>query len=156
MMAHVNILSLPIEILQLIGNVRISEQFSYLLLSIQDGHWQGRDRLRLKTLRLVCSQFNRAFEAQVLSTLVILVLFNTLKPSLDMLRTFASQNKETSRAVQHARTLKIKCLSTIMAIDTERFPMSMHEPKSQDLLILFPRPPSLIRRLMSALKRRFK
>ena len=107
-------------------------------------------------LRLVCSQFNRAFEAQVLSTLVILVTVNTLKQSLDMLRTFASQNKKTSRAVQHARTLKIKYLSPIMALGPEHIRIPEPEPESQDLS---PGRPSLIRRLTSAissLKRRFK
>ena len=107
-------------------------------------------------LRLVCSQFNRAFEAQVLSTLVIVVMYNNLKQSLDMLRMFASQNKKTSRAVQHARTLKIKLLSPMMAIDSEYYPTPEPEPESHDLS---PSPPSLTRRLASAissLKRRFK
>ena len=113
---------------------------------------QDQNCLGLKTLRLVCSQFNHAFEAQVLSTLVIAVTKNTLKHSLDMLCTFASQNEKTSRAVQHARTLKIKYLSP-----TTRFPIPQHdEPESQD-----PSPSSstLICRLSSAissLKLRFK
>ena len=117
---------LPIEIIHLIGNVRFYNSsciYSYLLQV--DG--QDRDCLSLKSLRLVCSQFNRAFEAQVLSTLVIAVTNNTLKQSLDMLCTFALQNRRTSRAVQHARTLKIKYLSPTM-----RFPISEHdEPESQ-------------------------
>ena len=122
----------------------------YSYLSQPDS--QDQDCLSLKSLRLVCSQFNHAFEAQVLSTLVIAVTKNTLKHSLDMLCTFASQNEKTSRAVQHARTLKIKYLSP-----TTRFPIPQHdEPESQD-----PSPSSstLIRRLSSAissLKPRFK
>ena len=75
-------------------------------------------------------------------------MFNTLKRSIDMLWTFASQNKETSRAVQHARTLKIKCLSPIMAMDPEFFPIPESEPESQDLS---PGPPSLMRRMVSAI-----
>ena len=72
-----------------------------------------------------------------------------------MLWTFASQNKKTSRAVQHARTLKIKYLSLIMAMDPELFPISEPEPEIQDL---FPSPPTPIRRLASAisLKQRFE
>ena len=119
---------------------------------------QDRDFLSLKILRLVCSQFNRAFEARVLSTLVIAVTNNTLKQSIDMLRTFASQNEKTSRAVQLARTLKIKYLSPMMALDPERFPMPQpDEPETQDTSPTTP--PSLIRRLASAIssfKRRFK
>ena len=89
--------------------------------------------VRLKTLRLVCSQFNRAFEAQVLSTLVIAVTNNTLKRSIDMLRMFASQNKKTSRAVQHARTLNIKYLSPMITLDPKRFQMPQpDELESQD------------------------
>ena len=131
-----------------------SHLYSYWL-QFQDGDWQDQpdNSLSLKTLRLVCSRFNGAFEAQVLSTLVIVVMYNNLKQSLDMLRTFASQNKTTSRAVQHARTLKIKLLSPLMAMDSKFFEP---EPESHDLS---PGPPSLTRRLASAissLKRRFK
>ena len=127
--------------------------YSYWL-QLQDG--QDRNCLKLKTLRLVCSQFNLAFEAQVLSTLVILVTVNTLKQSLDVLWTFASQNKKASKAVRLARTLKIKYLSPIMVLDPKIFPNSLPEPESQDLSSSSP---SLIRRLESAIhsfKRRFK
>ena len=122
----------------------------YSYLSQPDS--QDQDCLSLKSLRLVCSQFNRAFEAQVLSTLVIAVTDNSLKQSLDMLCTFALQNGRTSRAVQHARTLKIKYLSP-----TTRFPISQHdEPESQDPS---PSSPSLLHRLasrISSLKPHFK
>ena len=154
-MGHVNILSLPIEVIQLIGDVGFqnsSHLYSYRLPK-QDS--QYRSCLRLKTLRLVCSQFNRAFEAQVLSTLVILVTLNTLRQSLDMLWTFASRSKKTNKAVQHARTLKIKYLSPIMALDPELFPIPQSKPESQEL---FPSP-SIICRLgsaISSIKRRFK
>ena len=105
---------------------------------------QSRDCLNLKSLRLVCSQFNRAFEAQVLSTLVIALTNNTLKQSLDMLCMFALQNRRTSRAVQHARILKIKYLSP-----TTRFPISQHdELESQDPS---PSSPSLLLRLASGI-----
>ena len=147
-----NILSLPIEIIQLIGNVRFSElsRFYSYRSQPQDG--------QVKTLRLVCSQFNRAFETQVLSTLVILVTVNTLMQSIDMLSAFASRNNETSRAVQHARALKIKYLSPIMALDPELFSIPQsEEAESQDP---FPtNPPRLICRLASAissLKQGFK
>ena len=155
------ILSLPNDIIQLIGNVRFFQNSSHLY-SYQSHPQDGQDRrcLNLKTLRLVCSQFNRAFEAQVLSTLVILVTSNTLRQSIVMLWTFASQDKEASTAVQHARTLKIKYLSPIMAIDPERFRIPQYEPESHELdSDLSPNPPSLKRRLSSAIssiKRRFK
>ena len=74
-----------------------------------------------------------------------------------MLRMFASQNEKTSRAVQHARTLKIKYLSPMMALDPEFFPVPQPDgPESQEPS---PSPPSLIRRLASAIssfKQRFK
>ena len=166
-MAHVNILSLPIEVIQEIGNVRLTRvqstfrsvfvwvtYRSQLLPGLQD----GQDRDSLKTLRLVCSQFNHAFEAQVLSTLVILVTFHTLPQSLDMLWTFASQSRAASRAIQHARTLKIKYLSPVMILDPELVRVPQHESESR------PMPPTsspriLKRRLASAisfLKRPFK
>jgi hypothetical protein len=117
-MALVNILSLPIENTQEIGNVRFTRekglvnQFSSL----------PYDRLQLlpqdlKTLRLVCSQFNLAFESQVLSTLVISFTLNTMKRSVNLLEMFASRKAETSRAVQHARTLKIKYLSPLFSTE---------------------------------------
>jgi len=155
-----DILSLPVEIIQLIGDVRFFEQFSSLLSyknksQPQDG--QDRNCLRLKTLRLVCSQFNRAFEAQVLSTLVIAVTNNTLKQSIDMLCAFASQDENASSAVQHARTLKIKYLSPETMLDPELFPIPQpDEPESQDPS---PSSSSLTRQLASAissLKQRFK
>ena len=65
-----------------------------------------------------------------------------------MIWMFASQNKKTSRAVQHARTLKIKSLSPIMAMDREFFPIPEPEPEDQDLSSSRP---SLIRRLASAI-----
>ena len=71
-----------------------------------------------------------------------------------MLWTFASGNKETSRAVQHARTLKIKYLSPNLKLRV--FGIPEPEPESQDLS---PSPPIVTRRLASAissLKRRFK
>ena len=75
-----------------------------------------------------------------------------------MLSTFASRSKKTSRAVQHARTLKIKYLSPWMNLERELFLIPLHdEPESQDLSPT--RPLSLMRRLasaMSSLKRRFK
>ena len=64
-----------------------------------------------------------------------------------MLWTFASQNEKGSKAVQYARTLKIKSLSPILAIDQELFPIPEPEPESQDI---FPSPPDLIRRLAYA------
>ena len=145
--AQVNILSLPIEIIQLIGNVRFQNSSYIYSYRSQPQDGQDRDYLILKTLRLVCSQFNLAFEAQVLSTLVILVTTYTLKQSTDMLWTFASQNKKASRAVQHARTLKIKYLSPFFALDPDY------------LRIPEPEPPRHIRRLataISSLKQRFK
>ena len=145
--AHVNILSLPMEIIHLIGNVRFQNSSHIYSYRSQPQDSQDRDYLSLKTLRLVCSQFNLAFEAQVLSTLVILVTANTLKQSTDMLWMFASQNKKTSRAVQHARTLEIKYLSPVMALDPGHF------------RIPEPEPPSLIRRLetaISSLERHFE
>jgi hypothetical protein len=45
---------------------------------------EGQNCDSLTTLRLVCSQFDHAFEAQVLSTLVISVSFRALPQSLDM------------------------------------------------------------------------
>jgi len=137
-MTDVNILSLPIEIIQVIGDV-------------------GKDCLRLKTLRLVCSQFNLAFEAQVLSTLVILVTFDTLQPSLDMLLTFASQDKITSRAIQHARTLRIKFLSPDTSVRGTRQSRVQLERQSQDLSPSFPSASSICRLVstaISSLKRR--
>jgi hypothetical protein len=80
-----------------------------------------------------------------------------------MLWTFASQNKETSRAVQHARTLKIKYLSPVMGLhvhpDLSRFLQpepEIPEPESRDRSHS---PLSFIRRLASSifsLKRRSK
>ena len=81
------ILSLPIEIIQLTDYVRSGfSKRSHLHSNHQD--------LRLKTLRLVCSKFSHAFEAQGLFTLVILVSFNTLKQSIDMFYHFALQNDQ--------------------------------------------------------------
>ena len=61
---------------------------------------------------------------------------------------FALQNEKTNRAVQHARTLKIKYLSS-MTVDPELFPNPLpDEPESQDLSLILP---SLIRRLASAI-----
>jgi hypothetical protein len=158
-MAHVNILSLPIETVQGIGNVGFISvqdfQISSHLYSYQLQLLLGPQNRDLKTLRLVCSQFNHAFESQVLSTLVISVTFRTLKQSLDMLRTFASQNVETSKAVQHARTLKIRYLSPATSYDLEVFRIPQSEPESEDLSPS----PSVKRRLasiMSSLRRRFK
>ena len=129
--------------------------YSYRLQP-QDG--QDRNGPKLKTLRLVCSLFNRIFEAQVLSTLVIAVTNNTLKQSIDMLRTFASQNENASRAVQHARTLEIKYLSPTMSLDPQLFPIP--QPDEPESLNSFPTSrPSLIRRLVyviSSVKRRFR
>ena len=86
--------------------------------------------------------------------MVIAVANDTLNQSIDMLWTFASPNEKTSRAVQHARTLKIKYLLPMMALDQELFPVPQHyEPESQDPS------PSLIRRLayaISSLKQRVK
>ena len=143
------ILSLPIEIIQLTDYVRSGfSKRSHLHSNHQD--------LRLKMLRLVCSKFNRALEAQGLFTLVILVSFNTLKQSIDMFYRFALQNEKVSRAVQLARTLKIKYLSSIIELGPEFFQIPQHEPENYDL----PSSPStLINRLASALsslKRRFK
>ena len=50
-----------------------------------------------------------------------------------MLRMFASQNKKTSRAVQHARTLNIKYLSPMITLDPKRFQIPQpDELESQD------------------------
>ena len=71
-----------------------------------------------------------------------------------MLWTFASQDEKASRAVQHARTLKIKYFSPMMALDPELFPIHQpdepesREPASQDPS---PSPPILIRCLKSAI-----
>ena len=76
-----------------------------------------------------------------------------------MLWAFASQDEKTSRAVQHARILKIKGLSPMMGLYLafKFFPIPQpDEPKSQDQSLS---PPNLIRRLASAissLKQRFK
>jgi hypothetical protein len=154
-MAHVNILSLPIETIQEIGKVRIQgilDQFSSLLL-IQLLLPQD---CGLKTLRLVCSHFNHAFEAQVLSTLVISVTMINLKQSLDMLSMFASRNWETSRAVQHAQTLKIKFLSPSLPVNPEKPELGRISQQSHNLSHS---PPTLKRRLasgISSLTRRFK
>ena len=150
-----DILSLPIEIIQLIGNVSFSERCHIFSYRSQDG--QDRHCLSLKTLRLVCSRFNCAFEAQVLSTLVIAVTNNTLKQSADMLRMFALLSEKTTRAVQHARTLKIKYLSPMWTLEPEPFPISISqfdEPESQDTSPTSPL--SLMRCLASAIKRRLK
>ena len=130
---------------------------SHLYYSYRSQPQDGQDRncLRLKTLRLVCSQFNHAFEAQVLSTLVIIVSINTLKQSIDMLCTFASQCENASRAVQHARTLKIKYLSPMTALDPQHFPIPQPDgPESQDLSPTSSS--SLIRRLAYAISSLFK
>ena len=84
-------------------------------------------------LRLVCSKFNRALEAQGLFTLVILVSFNTLKQSIDMFYRFALQNEKVSRAVQLARTIKIKYLSSIIELGGEFFQIPQREPENYDL-----------------------
>jgi hypothetical protein len=139
---------------------RLHAYRSQLLPEPQD-HWLDRGYQSLKALRLVCSQFNGAFEAQVLSTLIISVTENTLERSLDMLSTFASQKRETSRAVQHARTLKIKCLSPDLGFVPHLVGLSqpvveMPEPESQELS---PRHPSLKRRfatVISSLRRHLK
>ena len=141
------ILNLPIEIIQLIGNVRFSKHFIFTLINRNQN---GKDSL--KALRLVCSQLNLTFEAQVLSSLVIAVTNDTLKQSVDMLSAFASQSEKTNKAVQHARTLKIEYLSPLMTLESE-----IDGPESQDPPST--RPPALMRRLASAissLKRRFK
>ena len=128
-----------------------SHLYSYWLQQ-QDGQDRLGNSLRLKTLRLVCSHLNRAFETQVLSTLVILVTDNTLEQSLDMLRTFGSRSEETSKAVQHARTLKIEYLSPMLALPSEFFPIPQPcKPERRDSS---PTPPSLIRRLVSAISPR--
>lgn len=86
-LAKTKILSFPIEITQEIGSLLPRE---------------------LKTLRLVCSRFNIAFESEVLSTLVISITKGNLKLSTCLLKTLASQK---SRVARLARTLKIKHLS---------------------------------------------
>ena len=78
-----------------------------------------------------------------------------------MLWTFASQNKETSRAVQHSRTLKIIYLSPVMGLHPELSRSLQPEPESHESESqgLSSNRPSLIRRLASAIfsfKRRFK
>jgi hypothetical protein len=107
------ILSLPIEITEQIGSVRLqytcrpkSHPSSYLQ------HLQLRD---LKILRLVCLQLNLIFESQVLSTLVISITRNTLDLSTRQLKTLAWRK---ARATQLARSLKINRLSPFQATCT--------------------------------------
>ena len=73
-----------------------------------------------------------------------------------MLWMFASRNEKTSRAVRHARTLKIRRISA-KNFHWEFLPILQHdEPESQDPS---PSSPSLIRRLafaISSLKHRVK
>ena len=76
--------------------------------------------------------------------MVIAITANNLKQSIDMLWMFASQNKETGRAVQHARTLKIIYLSpALMSVHPAVFPIPEFELERRDLSST---PPSLIRR----------
>jgi hypothetical protein len=123
-----------------IGSIPYSYRFQ-LLLGPTD----------LKTLRLVCSQFNRAFEAQVLSTLVISVTISTLVQSLDMLQMFALRDGETRRAAHHARTLKIEFLSPTMSLTPEPSITPVPETQVSPSPPSPPSPPSIKRRFASAI-----
>jgi hypothetical protein len=67
-------------------------------------------------LRLVCSQFNLAFEREVLATLVISITKKTLKSSKIQLEMLASKK---TRAAQLARTLKINDLGPFIESDVD-------------------------------------
>jgi hypothetical protein len=106
----VNILNLPIETLQGIGNVCIFQLKTFgSVFNLTDNRSQLLPQ-DLKTIRLVCSRFNFAVEPQVLATLVIRLDHNP-KASLSLLKALATQMSESKRVVQFARTLEICYLS---------------------------------------------
>jgi hypothetical protein len=123
------ILSLPIEVTEHIGSVRFTSGNAHadLHLTLHPQHLSRRD---LKTLRLVCSQFNRTFESEVLATLVISITRNTLNLSTRQLKGLAWRK---TRVAQLARTLKIKSLSpqTSQAIYTS--PEARYRDSSMNL-----------------------